>query len=76
LAGVDEAELFLAEFVLQPGGHGLGVAAHHGRMQLAAQRQQLTEQRRGGSVGDQPGEAGLQVGQLRGGPLGQQFGQG
>jgi hypothetical protein len=53
LAGVDEAGPFLAEFALQPLGHGLGLAADHGRVQAPAQRQQFTEQRGGDAVGDQ-----------------------
>ena len=48
---------------------GLHLAPHLGGVQRAAQREDLVEQVGGQPVGDQPGETGLQVGQLRGGPL-------
>jgi hypothetical protein len=47
-------------------------AAYDGRVQASAQRQQLTQQVRGDAVGDQGGEASLEVSQLGGGPLAQQ----
>lgn len=47
------------------GRDGLSLAADHSRVQPPSQGQQLTEQCRGEPVGDQPSEAGLQVGQLR-----------
>ena len=75
LAGVDEAGPLLAELALQPVRDRVDCAAYDGRVQAPAQRQQLTEQVRGDAVGDQGGEAGLLVGQLGGGPLGQQPGQ-
>jgi hypothetical protein len=75
LAGVDEADPLVAELVLHPGSDGVGLAANHGGVQPPSQGQQLTEQLRGDTVGDQACEAGLQVGQLWSGPLGQQIGQ-
>jgi hypothetical protein len=56
---VDEAGLFVSEFVLQSLGDGVGLAAQDGRVQRSAQRQQLGEQGGGDPVGDQPGEANL-----------------
>jgi hypothetical protein len=68
-------ELFLAELVFQPLGHRLGVETDRGGVQGSAQGQHLGQQLGRGLVGDQAGELGLQVQQLRGSPLGQQLGQ-
>src|SRR6185437_3848251 len=74
-AAGDEARRLVAELVLQALRGGLQLPAHRGGVQYPAQREDLAQQVGGQAVGDQPGETGLQVGQLRGGPLPQERGQ-
>ena len=65
----DEARLLVAELVLQALRGGLHLAPHCRGVQDPAQRQDFAQHVGGQSVGHQPGEACLQIGQLRGGPL-------
>ena len=74
-AAGDEPRPLLAELVLQALRGGPHLPPHRGGVQRPAQREDLVEQVGGQPVGHQPGETGLQVGQLRGDPLPQDSGQ-
>src|SRR5664280_511109 len=65
-AALDEERAFGAQVVVEALADPVGVAAHRGRVQRPAQRQQLAEQPGRQPGGDQPAELGLQVDQFRG----------
>jgi hypothetical protein len=68
-AAVDEHRLLRTQLVLQPLRCRLQVAPDRARVESAPQRQDLVEQVDTEAVGDQAGELGLEVEQLRGCPL-------
>ncbi len=73
-ASLGERRLLRAQLALQAAGDGVDVAAGLGRVQRAAQRQDLGEEFDGQPVGHDSCEAGFEVHQLGGAPLGQRSG--